>query len=66
MTDSDPKPTRIQRFADWLIAREERREEKTVNLESLVRLNVLVSFLTLGLVGGFEAVRLAISLIPYF
>ena len=31
--------------------REERREEKESNLEGLVRLNVLVSFLTLGLVG---------------
>lgn len=45
--------------------REERREEKESNLEGLVRLNVLVSFLTLGMVGGFEAVRLAIELIPY-
>ena len=45
--------------------REERREEKQTNLEGLVRLYVLVSFLTLGLVGGFETVRLAIDLIPY-
>ena len=45
--------------------REERREEKESNLEGLVKLNVMVSFLTLGLVGGFEAVQLGISLIPY-
>jgi len=45
--------------------REERRQEKESNLEGLVRLNVLVSFLTLGLVGGFETVRVALSLIPY-
>lgn len=45
--------------------REERREEKESNLEGLVRLNVLVSFLTLGLVGGFEAIQLGISLVPY-
>jgi len=57
--------TRTQRFANWLMEREERREEKETNLEGLVRLNVLVSFLTLGMVGGFEAVRLAIELIPY-
>jgi len=57
--------TRTQRFANWLMEREERREEKESNLEGLVRLNVLVSFLTLGMVGGFEAVRLAIELIPY-
>jgi len=45
--------------------REERREAKESNLEGLVRLNVLVSFLTLGLVGGFETVRLAVTMIPY-
>lgn len=57
--------SRTTRFANWLMEREERRQEKESNLEGLVRLNVLVSFLTLGLVGGFEAVRLAIELIPY-
>ncbi len=57
--------SRTTRFATWLMEREERREEKESNLEGLVRLNVLVSFLTLGLVGGFEAVRLAVELIPY-
>ncbi len=57
--------TRTERFAQWLMTREERRAEKESNLEGLVRLNVLVSFLTLGIVGGFETVRLAISMIPY-
>lgn len=57
--------TRTQRFAEWLMKREEARADKESNLEGLVRLNVLVSFLTLGLVGGFETVRLALSMIPY-
>ena len=57
--------TKTERFAQWLMAREERRQNKESNLEGLVRLNVLVSFLTLGLVGGFETVQLAISMIPY-
>ena len=57
--------SRTQRFAEWLMAREERRQEKESNLEGLIKLNVLVSFLTLGLVGGFEAVQLGLSLIPY-
>lgn len=57
--------TRTERFAQWLMDREERREKKETNLEGLVRLNVLVSFLTLGIVGGFETVRVAISMIPY-
>ena len=57
--------TKTARFATWLMEREERRQEKESSLESLVRLNVLVSFLTLGIVGGFETVRTAIYLIPY-
>lgn len=64
-TTPGAKPTRTARFAEWLMAREEAREAKESNLEALVRLNVLVSFLTLGLVGGFEAVRLGVSMIPY-
>jgi len=58
-------PSKTERFATWLMTREERRAEKESNLESLIRLNVLVSFLTLGLVGGFETVQLAITMIPY-
>jgi len=57
--------TKTERFAQWLMRREEARAEKETNLEGLVRLNVLVSFLTLGLVGGFETVQLAIQMIPY-
>ena len=69
MTSDETTPeaasTRTQRFAEWLMRREEARAEKESSLEGLVKLNVLVSFLTLGLVGGFEAVQLGISLIPY-
>jgi len=57
--------TRTERFASWLMEREEKRQDRESNLEGLVRLNVMVSFLTLGLVGGFEAVRVGLSLIPY-
>ena len=70
MTSEEPieetkTPTKTERFAQWLMTREERRAEKESNLEGFVRLNVLVSFLTLGLVGGFETVQFAISMIPY-
>ena len=65
-TIEESKPeSRTTRFANWLMEREERRQEKESNLEGLVRLNVLVSFLTLGLVGGFETIQLAITMIPY-
>ena len=57
--------SRTQRFAQWLMEREEARADKESNLEGLVRLNVLVSFLTLGLVGGFSAVQTAVAMIPY-
>lgn len=64
-TNDELKTSRTQRFAEWLMRREEQRAEKESSLEGLIKLNVLVSFLTLGLVGGFEAVQLGISLIPY-
>lgn len=70
MTSDNPieeskNATKTERFAQWLMQREERRAEKDSNLEGLVRLNVIVSFLTLGLVGGFESVRLVVAMIPY-
>jgi len=64
-TETEARTSKTTRFAEWLMAREERRQEKDSNLEGMIRLNVLVSFLTLGLVGGFEAVQLGISLVPY-
>ena len=60
-----PKATKTERFASWLMEREERRQEKESNLEGLIKMNLFVSFLTLGVVGGFESVRMAITLIPY-
>jgi hypothetical protein len=63
--ETEARTSKTTRFAEWLMAREERRQEKESNLEGMIKLNVLVSFLTLGLVGGFEAVQLGISLVPY-
>ena len=63
--ETEARTSKTTRFAEWLMAREERRQEKDSNLEGMIKLNVMVSFLTLGLVGGFEAVQLGISLIPY-
>lgn len=64
-TEAPGTQSRTTRFAQWLMDREERRQEKESSLEGLVKLNVLVSFLTLGLVGGFETVRLVVTMIPY-
>ena len=57
--------TKTERFAQWLMTREERRQEKDSNIEGLIKLNLIASFLTLAMVGGFEAVRTAMALIPY-
>jgi len=57
--------SKTERFAQWLMTREERRAEKESNLEGLIKMNLMVSFLTLGVVGGFETVRVALTLIPY-
>ncbi len=63
--ETPPGGTRTQRFAEWLMRREEARAEKDSNIEALVKLNLIASFLTLAMVGGFEAVRAAIALVPY-
>lgn len=44
--------SRTARFAEWLMAREERRQEKESNLEGLMKLNFLVSTATLVAVAG--------------
>ncbi len=64
-TQTERSASKTEKFAQGLMTREEKRQDKESNLEGLVRLNVMVSFLTLGLVGGFEAVQLGLSLIPY-
>ncbi len=64
-TTDTPRTTKTERFATWLMTREERRQEKESNLEGLIKMNLFVSFLTLGVVGGFETVRIALTLIPY-
>ena len=44
--------SRTQRFAEWLMRREERRQDKESNLEGLMKLNFLVSTATLIAVAG--------------
>jgi hypothetical protein len=64
-TPIEKSNTRTEKFAQWLMTREERRQEKDSNIEGLIKLNLIASFLTLAMVGGFEAVRTAMALIPY-
>ena len=50
--ESKKTTSRTTRFAEWLMAREERRQEKESNLEGLMKLNFLVSTATLIAVAG--------------
>ena len=51
-TETKTPTSRTTRFAEWLMAREERRQEKESNLEGLMKLNFLVSTATLIAVAG--------------
>lgn len=53
--------TRTQRFAEWLMRREEAREEKESNLEGLMKFNIFLSTLTLVSVAGATALDYAIA-----
>ena len=52
--------TRTQRFAEWLMRREEAREEKESNLEGLMKFNIFLSALTLVSVAGATAFDYAV------
>ena len=51
--------TKTQRFAEWLMARDERRQEKETNLEGLMKFNLFLSSLTLVAVAGATALDYA-------
>lgn len=51
--------TRTQRFAEWLMARDERRAEKETSLEGLMKFNIFLSTLTLVSVAGATALDYA-------
>ena len=44
--------SRTQRFAEWLMKRDERRQEKETSLEGLMKFNIFLSTLTLVSVAG--------------
>ena len=51
--------TRTQRFAEWLMARDEKRQEKETSLEGLMKFNLFLSALTLVSVAGATALDYA-------
>lgn len=60
-TKSEDRPSRTTRFAEWLMAREERRQEKESNLEGMLKFNIFLSALTLVSVAGASALDYAIA-----
>ena len=59
MKVEEEKPTRTARFAQWLMDRDARREEKESNLEGLMKFNIFLSTLTLVSVAGATALDYA-------
>ena len=51
--------SRTQRFAEWLMKRDERRQEKETSLEGLMKFNLFLSALTLVSVAGSTALDYA-------
>lgn len=46
------KQTKTERFAQWLMDRQEKKEEKETSLESLMKFNIFLSIATLVTVSG--------------
>ncbi len=55
----DEQQSRTARFAQWLMDRDAKREEKESNLEGLMKFNIFLSTLTLVSVAGATALDYA-------
>lgn len=51
-TNEEIKDTRTTRFAQWLMDRESKRQDKESNLEGMMRFNIFLSTATLVAVAG--------------
>lgn len=63
MTESEnpieEKKSATAKFAEWLMRRDERRQEKESNLEGLMKFNIFLSTITLVSVAGATALDYA-------
>ena len=63
MTESEnpieKNKTATGKFAEWLMRRDERRQEKESNLEGLMKFNIFLSTITLVSVAGATALDYA-------
>jgi hypothetical protein len=60
-TPIEEKKTATAKFAEWLMKRDERRQEKESNLEGLMKFNIFLSVLTLVSVSGAVALDYAMT-----
>jgi hypothetical protein len=64
MTESEnpieEKKTATTKFAEWLMARQERKEAKETSLEGLMKFNIFLSTVTLVAVAGATALDYAL------
>ena len=51
-TEDQQKNSKTERFAQWLMDRAEKKEQKETSLESLMKFNVFLSIATLVSVAG--------------
>ena len=51
-TEEEVKQTKTERFAQWLMDSQEKKEEKETSLESLMKFNIFLSIATLVTVAG--------------
>ena len=65
MTESEnpieEKESATAKFAEWLMKRDERRQEKESNLEGLMKFNIFLSTITLVSVAGATALDYAMT-----
>ena len=57
----EEKKTATAKFAEWLMKRDERRQEKESNLEGLMKFNIFLSTITLVSVAGATALDYAMT-----
>ena len=60
---AETKESRTARFAQWLMDREAKRQDKESNVESLIRFNIFLS--TVTIVGLFGSSALNYALMAY-
>jgi len=61
--ETEPKESRTARFAQWLMDREAKRQDKESNVEGLIRFNIFLS--TVTIVGLFGSSALNYALMAY-